>query len=85
MSERGFVIIFVFLGENKDGRWLERNFQEAPFPPDPLQCFALRATEERSVELIVVNATDHLKELCYITGSQSQIGHLKISGGQNVI
>ena len=82
MSGRGFVIIFVFLGENKDGRRLERNFQEAPFPPDPLQCFALRATEER---LIVVNATDHLKELCYITGSQNQIGHLKISGGQNVI
>ena len=70
MSGRGFVIIFVFLGENKDGRRLERNFQEAPFPPDPLQCFALRATEERSVELIVVNAT----ELCYITGSQNQIG-----------
>ena len=42
---------------------------------DPLECFiALLATEEPSVGLIVVNATDQLKApatLCYITGSLS--------------
>ena len=65
-QEEALLLSLVFLGENKDGRWLERNFQEAPFPPDPLQCFALRATEER---LIVLNAMDHLKELCYIVKS----------------
>ena len=53
----------------------EGGCQEEPLSRDPLECFAaLLATEEPSVELIVVNATDQLKApatLCYITGSLS--------------
>ena len=52
----------TFLGENKDGGGEEgegrmRGVEEEPLSPYPLECFAalLRATELRSVELIVVN------------------------------
>ena len=58
------------------GGGAEDGSQEEPLSTDPLECFAaLLAREERSVELIVVNAADHLKApatLCYITGSISQ-------------
>ena len=54
-----------FLGGEQ--RWrgrggIEEGSQEEPLSTDPLECFAaLLAREERSVELIVVNAADHLK------------------------
>ena len=52
--------------------------EEEPLSPDPLECFAalLRATELRSVELIVVNAAaaaNHLKATLYVAQQEAPI------------
>lgn len=63
------------------GWGIRGGLEEEPLSPDPLECFAaalLLATEEHSVELIVVNATCQQRgsfqssrnSLCYLTGSQ---------------